>query len=128
MQKIKDYAVPSPNWYIYNTNHAPTAQGSLWKDCKHQRNRAFALRSCLLERSEVTPIYVTSVTALTMSRINKNNNSRHANLDGGKFMRLRPYRKNSRQLRSAERGRNCLPQERAQQLVIQYQIISLKNV
>lgn len=126
MQKIKDDVVPRPNWCIYNTNPAPTAQGSLWKDCKNQRDRAFALRSCLLRK-------VRSYTHLCHQCDCPNHELiRITTVDMlnwmGEAHEASTLQKTYRQLRSAKSGRNCLPQERALHFVIQYQIISLKSV
>jgi hypothetical protein len=43
-------------------------------------------------------------------------------------MRPQPYTNNYRQLRSAESGRESLPKGGAHQLVVQYQMVSLKNI
>ena len=42
--------------------------------------------------------------------------------------RPQPERKNQRQLSSAERGRNCLPQGRTHGLVMQFQMASPENI
>jgi hypothetical protein len=51
--------------------------------------------------------------------VSKDNNAKE---DKKMFRRPQPCSKNCRQLRSAESGMNSLPQGRACQLVIQYQI------
>lgn len=52
-------------WYTDNTIPVPEARESLWKtgwkDCKRQRNRKFAVESCLLEMSH--PWSLTNIAA-----------------------------------------------------------------
>lgn len=43
-------------------------------------------------------------------------------------MRLQSYRKNYRQLKNAEDGREVLPQRRAHQIDIQHQMICSENI
>ena len=64
---------------------------------------------------------------LPTHKLYKDNNNRHAKVEEEVPMRLQPYTKNYRPLRDAESGRNSLPQGRAHQLVIQYQMVSLEN-
>jgi hypothetical protein len=52
--------------------------------------------------------------------------SRHAHMDRG-LMSHQPFMKNYSQLRNAESRRNPLPQRRAHQLIILYQVASSED-
>lgn len=77
----------------------------------------------------VSPISVRSFTYKVVPtwiwnwELNKANNDRHAKEDRGPLL----YTKSSRQSRNVESGRSCLPLRRAHQLVVQYQMVSMKT-
>lgn len=52
--------------------------------------------------------------------------NRHASMEGRMFRRPQHYTRNYRQLRNADSERNGLSQGREHQLVVQYQVVSLK--
>lgn len=58
--------------------------------------------------------------------MNKVSNNRHTKVDR-EAHRPQLYAKNYRLLRNAESGSNSLPQGRAQELVIKYQIVNPEN-
>ena len=62
--------------------------------------------------------------------MNVYHNSTQANIDvvRGGVPQASPYTENYGQLRHAESGRNSLPQGRARQLVIPYQMVSPENI
>ena len=91
-----------------------------WKDPNSQMIGEFALRLCLLVTSKATP------WKSHQYELNKSN--RHAKVDRWKTTQPQPYTKNYRQLRNVESGRHSLPEERAHQLVIQYQMVSPANM
>lgn len=62
-------------------------------------------------------------TQMPQHELNKDNNSRLAGVEKGK-MRRSTLHEERRPLRNEERGRDSLNQGRAQQLVIQYQMVS----
>jgi hypothetical protein len=97
----------SLNRPIYNRTPESEAQRSVWKrgwkNCKSQRNRAFALRLYLLGISEDTPeqpyqhdCQIVSWTRTTLGVLKQM----------GKDPRPQPYTNNYRQLKSGEGGSN----------------------
>lgn len=60
--------------------------------------------------------------------LNKDDINRHTNVEGDKFDRLQPCTKNYRQMKNDENKKNCLPEERPQQIVIQYQMVRSENI
>lgn len=70
---------------------------------------------CFLEISEATP--------MISHYLDKNHTNKHANMGPGKPTKGLNTQ-NYKQLRNSESGRNHLPQGRAHQLIIQYQMVS----
>lgn len=90
-------------------------------DCKNQRIRGFTIRLCLLIKSEATHINFHQHDGLGESWTKTAIDTLKC-WWGDRNTRSQPYTKNY--LRNIESWRNSLPPKRAQQLVMQYQIIS----
>lgn len=72
---------PSPDWHIYNTTPAPrlgeTSRKRGWEDCNSQRNGKSAVRLCLLNVREPTPM-----KSQPHGCLNKNKTNRQDNMEG----------------------------------------------
>lgn len=70
-------------------------------------------------------IYEVSLTWLSKYDLDKHDIGQ---AERGRLRRPQPYTRNYRKLRNVERGRHSLSQQRAQQLIIRYQMVSLENI
>ena len=69
-----------------------------------------------------------SPAQLPKHELSKDSNYRYPRVDWRKPTRPQNCKKNSRQLRNAENLRNNLPQRKAGQLAVQYQMVSSGNI
>lgn len=72
--------------------------------------------------------YEVLATWLPKHDLNIDDTYRHGNMDAEKLMRIQTWTKSYSQLRNAEIGRNNLPQKRAHQVVIRYQMVRPENI
>lgn len=99
-----------------------TLQKKRWRYYKSQRTREFAVSLCLLVMSEFILLNFHQPDQLNMSWTSQQQKTSQSGW--GKATRPRPYTKNYRQPRKAERKTNSLPQGRTHQLFIQFQMVS----
>lgn len=89
VQRARDHVMYSPNWLIDNATTALEAQGTQWKsrqeDSKKPKKQEFAVRLCLLERSEKLHPWCLN-NMLSKQNSNKDNTNRHTNMEKGNHM------------------------------------------